>query len=148
GPDNVLLSNEELDIIGRLAARGLAPVYAPDACVEHRIDPARIAPEWLRSRVAWQAVSDCIIRAPSAAEPLAVRAERLRRFINRGGHIHPPYFAPTLDADRCREEMQNLYDVVVALLAGGIARDVVKGSAGQAAVSPSRLQRFWRFRGG
>jgi glycosyltransferase involved in cell wall biosynthesis len=56
-PD-VLLSNEEFALVSRMRDSGYAAIWQPDAVVKHRLDPVRLTKTWLRSRAAWQAVSD------------------------------------------------------------------------------------------
>jgi len=118
GSDRVLLSNEENEAIARLKARGSCAVYAPKACVEHRIDPARLTQSWLRRRMAWQAVSDCI-SGVAAGMPPAVLAERLRELVDAGDGDAPGYFTPTADPERFRNDVLGVYYLVMALLAGG-----------------------------
>lgn len=67
GAGAILLSNEETELLGRIAARGGRIGYAPQAEVRHHIDPARLDPVWFRRRAAWQAVSEFIQDAPRAA---------------------------------------------------------------------------------
>jgi len=125
GSDRVLLSNEEIEVMDRLAARGLSGVYAPEACVEHRIDSARLTPAWLRRRIAWQAVSDCFAGARASKLPVSAFAERLSRFIDNHDGARPGFFTATDDANRFREDVRIVYDLVMALLAGGIDLDAV-----------------------
>ncbi|SDE62014.1 glycosyltransferase family 2 protein, partial [Belnapia rosea] len=58
-----LMSNDETELAARLEALGGAIGYTPHAVVEHCIDPSRLSQEWMRRRIAWQAVSD-FVRAP------------------------------------------------------------------------------------
>ena len=53
-----LLSNEEFHLVERIRAIGGQMIYAPDASVEHLVEPARLKRAWFRKRSAWQAVSD------------------------------------------------------------------------------------------
>jgi glycosyltransferase involved in cell wall biosynthesis len=53
-----LLSNEEMHLLERIRGSGGRMVYAPDALVEHLVDPKRLTRAWFRKRSAWQAVSD------------------------------------------------------------------------------------------
>lgn len=56
-----LLSCEEIEFCLRLERLGGEIWYAPTARVTHRIDPARITPEWLRQRFAAQGASEAIL---------------------------------------------------------------------------------------
>lgn len=73
---DVLLGNEEIAVTNRFRARGLGVVYEPLAVVEHRIPAHRLEVEWLRKRVAWQAVSEHIM-SPQWAAMEAARLEGL-----------------------------------------------------------------------
>jgi glycosyltransferase involved in cell wall biosynthesis len=53
-----LLSNEEVELVGRIRAAGGESIYAPLASVHHLVDPQRLTRAWFRKRYAWQAVSD------------------------------------------------------------------------------------------
>lgn len=58
GSGHSLLSNEEVHLIERIRAAGDKLIYAPDAYVNHLVEPKRLTREWFRKRAAWQAVSD------------------------------------------------------------------------------------------
>ena len=58
--DGVLLSNEEVLVQRRLAARGIAARYDPVVVVGHRVPTERVAPDWLARRAFWQGVSNAI----------------------------------------------------------------------------------------
>lgn len=53
-----LLSNEEVHLLERVREAGGTSVYAPDAYVDHLVEPGRLQRSWFRRRAAWQAVSD------------------------------------------------------------------------------------------
>ncbi len=55
---NSLLSNEELEISGKIAAAGFTTWYDQNAQVLHRVHANRVSQAWLRRRVGWQAISD------------------------------------------------------------------------------------------
>jgi hypothetical protein len=53
-----LLSNEELRVQDAIRARGQVVRYVKAAAVRHQVHEDRLRRNWLRSRMAWQAVSD------------------------------------------------------------------------------------------
>jgi len=55
-----LLSNEELELKNRLIEKGFKAFYSPTCLVMHKVHSDRLNHEWLRKRVAWQAVSDLL----------------------------------------------------------------------------------------
>jgi glycosyltransferase involved in cell wall biosynthesis len=77
----VLLSSEETELTGRLRAAGGAVSWVPDMVVYHRIDPARLDRAWFRSRVAWQAVSDCIAHAERSVAGRAASSDEVARYL-------------------------------------------------------------------
>lgn len=58
GSGTSLLSNEEVHLVELIRAAGGRLIYAPQASVEHLVDPQRLTRAWFRKRFAWQAVSD------------------------------------------------------------------------------------------
>jgi glucosyl-dolichyl phosphate glucuronosyltransferase len=67
GNPAVLMSNEEMDLRLRFQKAGKVLIWAPKAIVGHRIDANRITREWIRSRAAWQAVSDFLVEPDLAS---------------------------------------------------------------------------------
>lgn len=67
GDGTILLSNEESALVEKLKALGYKLIYAPEARVDHLVEQKRLAPEWIRRRQAWQAVSD-FIKSPDQFE--------------------------------------------------------------------------------
>ena len=116
-----LLSNDETDLLERIAATGGVVAYDPAAAVEHFIPPERLTQAWYRRRMAWQAVSD-YLRKPD--EHFARRdqhwqsakdflfdcppAERTLRSLAL--HAGEP--------EQLRRQVGAVYDAVIALLAG------------------------------
>lgn len=119
GSDRILLSNEESDVVAQLAARARTLVYAPDCCVEHWTPPQRATPNWIRRRVAWQAVSDFISNAPVASDPAESFARRLEQFHAAHPDAAPGVFQETDDPERFLLETQTAYDAVMVMLLGG-----------------------------
>jgi glycosyltransferase involved in cell wall biosynthesis len=58
GSGQSLMSNEEVHLIERIREAGDKLIYAPDAYVNHLVEPKRLTQDWFRKRAAWQAVSD------------------------------------------------------------------------------------------
>lgn len=116
---NVLLSNEEIDAVERLAARGRHAVYEPNAHVVHHIDASRLTLAWLRKRVAWQAVSDAIAERDGGDAAQALRTARVQRAMEDGLHPRRRYLGSSGAAERCADEMRALQDLILTLLDGG-----------------------------
>ncbi len=129
-----LMSNEENDIIARIRAAGGIVAYAPDAVVEHVIDPARLTQAWFRRRAAWQAVSDFASDAERATA-YAPRAVGHLRLLAGGGAPRLGVYAPTEDPDIVNADVGGAYDLVMAMLHSGGAE------TGGAAPSTTRRQR-------
>jgi len=81
-----LLSGEEVEVVARLAARGLGAWYDGAAVVRHSVQRERLRPAWLLSRLLWQGATDAMRdrrwqagpgRAIGAAARLAVQAPLL-----------------------------------------------------------------------
>jgi glycosyltransferase involved in cell wall biosynthesis len=58
GSGHSLMSNEEVHLIERIREAGDRLIYAPEAYVNHLVEPKRLTRDWFRKRAAWQAVSD------------------------------------------------------------------------------------------
>ncbi len=56
-----LLSNEEIQLVARIRHSGGRMIYAPDALVDHLIEPNRLTHAWFRKRMSWQATSDFLM---------------------------------------------------------------------------------------
>jgi len=59
---NVLLSDEEVQLAWRLQDAGHSVRYDSSIVVEHQIDPGRLHPAWLLSRLYWQGASAVLTR--------------------------------------------------------------------------------------
>ncbi len=77
-----LLSNEETAVCDRIRATGRDIIYSPDVVVSHVISPERATVEYVRRRVAWQAVSDALTY-PQRARDRAVTNRDNRSPIDR-----------------------------------------------------------------
>ena len=121
GHGHMLLSNDESAVVARLREQGHVAVYAPEACVEHVIDPARLDRAWFRRRAAWQAVSDCIQDGSRAAEHVQASMQHLRRAARSGlSAVMRGEFSPTVDPDAFRQEVALAYDMTLVALAGPV----------------------------
>ncbi|CEJ13140.1 putative glycosyl transferase [bacterium YEK0313] len=121
GHGHMLLSNDESAVVARLREQGHVAVYAPEACVEHVIDPARLDRAWFRRRAAWQAVSDCIQDDVRAAEHVAASMQHVRRAARSGlSPVLSGTFSPTVDPDVFRQEVALAYDMTLVALAGPV----------------------------
>ncbi|CAH2601900.1 Glycosyltransferase [Rhodovastum atsumiense] len=119
-----LMSNEETAVIDRLRAAGHRAAYAPEAAVEHVIDPARLSQVWFRRRAAWQAVSDFVKdqKQASAYAPMAMTYLRARaRLPGPAGRLG--IYARTEDPDQFNQDVGATYDLIMATLSGGIEDD-------------------------
>ncbi len=123
GDDTILLSNDESDVINRIEKAGKIKVYAPDACVEHIIDPSRLTVEWFRKRLAWQAVSDYLMDSDAAGKFGSIAAQRARGHV--ANYPHQSLLARLLERFHLASRNGNppneigyVYDMVMALLAG------------------------------
>jgi glucosyl-dolichyl phosphate glucuronosyltransferase len=117
----VLLSNEETDLLARIAARGGRIGYAPAATVRHHIDPARLCPEWFRRRAAWQAVSE-FLQDPAraaAAGPAAYEGliDLLCALPADQRNLHG-LATPTDDPARFADQVHGIHKLTTALLGG------------------------------
>jgi GT2 family glycosyltransferase len=116
-----LMSNEESELIARIRAAGGAAAYAPEALVEHVIDPARLTQAWFRRRAAWQAVSDFASDRARAAEYGPRAAEHLRVLAAASATPRLGFYPPTRDPGVVNADVGAAYDLVMAMLhAGGV----------------------------
>jgi glycosyltransferase involved in cell wall biosynthesis len=69
----LLLSNEELQVSDKIKAAGFVAFYEPRMVMRHRVHIERISQQWMRQRVAWQAISD--IFSNPHAEPGGIAAD-------------------------------------------------------------------------
>jgi GT2 family glycosyltransferase len=139
GPQTTLLSNEEIEICGRLGRAGKIAVYAPDAEVEHVIHAARLTQAWFRRRAAWQAVSDLLAKPEDAPALAAKAARRLARPIAGWRRLRRVSDRDT--AEELQRDMVLLYDAAILALCGGEpgGADPV-GRVGDLVRSPVRSQ--------
>ena len=79
-----LLSNEEIEISNTIREQGGKVIYVPAARVRHRVDPSRANPDWIKRRIAWQAVSD-VLSQPEESLQKATDASRNFALMSRLG---------------------------------------------------------------
>jgi glycosyltransferase involved in cell wall biosynthesis len=113
-----LVSNEEFALSDRIVRTGRVRVYAPNAVVSHSINPDRLRPEWLRRRIAWQAVSDFLMDPEKTGACAAEAARRARSALARGCTRVLIERLVGRRRDSEAEDLLHIYDTVVALLAG------------------------------
>jgi glycosyltransferase involved in cell wall biosynthesis len=116
-----LLSNDETDVIARMAANGARLIYAPSAVVAHLVPAERLSQDWFRRRVAWQAVSDYLLDSARLFE----RAPGYWRAVTEYYATLPPkhrsprgLYIEQDDAEMFRMQMNALYNFTVVLLTG------------------------------
>ena len=116
-----LLSSEETAMTERIRALGGSVAYAPEAAVDHLVDPARLTQRWFRRRAAWQAVSD-YLRDPEARMArrddawLAVKSYLLTQ--NPADRTLRGLALGKDDPAAFRWQVSAVYNAVTALLAG------------------------------
>ncbi len=77
---DILLSDEEVQLAWRMQDAGQSVRYDSRIVVQHRIQPARLTPTWLLSRLYWQGVSTVVSRR-LLGHPGAVWRELPRRLV-------------------------------------------------------------------
>jgi glycosyltransferase involved in cell wall biosynthesis len=123
GGDTVLLSNEESDVTRKIEALGKLRVYAPKARVEHLIFASRLHPDWFRRRLAWQAVSDFIMKPDHSAKYAAKAAERVQARLTNQQHLSIIEQLLLMFQRRSKKtqpapEIDYAYDMTMAMLSG------------------------------
>ncbi|MGG5811358.1 glycosyltransferase family 2 protein [Falsiroseomonas sp. CW058] len=121
GGGGTLLSNEETDLLARIAAAGGRIGYAPAASVRHHIDPGRLTPGWFRRRIAWQAVSE-FLQDPGRATAAGPEAWRgltwiLSQLPADQRNLHG-LAQPTEDPARFAQQVYGIHKLTTALLGG------------------------------
>ena len=77
---NNLLSNEETRLNELLVADGHVRVYSPNASVKHLVTKERLTQKWIKKRMAWQAVSDCISNPMMAIESSRISRSKILQY--------------------------------------------------------------------
>lgn len=116
-----LLSNDETDVIEKIAAKGGRLVYAPKASVEHLVPAERLQQAWFRRRAAWQAVSDYILDSERAFESAPSYWRSVTKFYAGlpPKHRNPRgLYVDQDDPEMFRMQMSSLYNFTIVLLTG------------------------------
>jgi len=116
-----LLSNDESDVVEKMAAKGDRLIYAPGAIVEHLVPAERLDQAWFRRRAAWQAVSDYLLDPVGSFE----KAPKYWPGVTSYYALLPPkYRTPRglywdqTDPEMVQKQMSAVYNFTLALLAG------------------------------
>jgi glycosyltransferase involved in cell wall biosynthesis len=123
-----LLSNDESDVIERMAAEGSRLIYAPEAIVEHLVPAERLTQAWFRRRAAWQGVSDYLLDPARFFEAAPGYWRGVTNYYTR---LPPKYRTPRglyveqQDPDMFEMQMSAIYNFTIAMLAG--FRDLEEG---------------------
>jgi len=116
-----LLSNDESDVVEKMAAKGDRLIYAPGAIVEHLVPAERLDQSWFRRRAAWQAVSDYLL------DPVGSFAKAPNYWPGVTSYyalLPPKYRTPRglymdqTDPEMVQKQISALYNFTLALLAG------------------------------
>lgn len=120
----ILLSNEDTELVRKIAASGKKIIYAPRAAVVHRISEDRLRREWFRSRVCWQAVSDYLSDPQSARNKAAKARRKMRERLRHGGtNVMAELYGDADDASVFAESLKLLYGITIVNLDGGFGDD-------------------------
>ena len=115
------MSNDETEVIGKIAAKGGRLIYAPDAAVEHLVPAERLTQSWFRRRAVWQAVSDYMLDPERAYDNAPDCWRGVTQFFAR---LPPKYRTPRglyvdqHEPDMFDMQMSALYNFTTALLSG------------------------------
>jgi glycosyltransferase involved in cell wall biosynthesis len=118
---HALLSNDEIEVLARLADAGGRLLYVPDAVVEHLVPTERLTQSWFRRRAAWQAVSDYLQDPRTLYENAPRYWPDVADFLSR---LPPKYRGPRglyveqTDPEMFRRQTGAIYNFTVATLAG------------------------------
>ncbi|HTT99481.1 MAG TPA: glycosyltransferase family 2 protein [Rhizomicrobium sp.] len=116
-----LLSNDESDVVQKMAAKGSRLIYAPDAVVEHLVPQERLNQSWFRRRSAWQAVSDYLLDPVGSFEKAANYWPGVTHYFS----LLPPkhrtprgLYVDQSDPEMVHKQMSAIYNFTLATLAG------------------------------
>lgn len=121
GQGGMLMSNEEVNLVRQIRARGGRQIYAPAAVVRHLVDPRRLTRAWFRKRAAWQATSDFLMEP----EKFAARGREQWETVRGYFAARPPHertlrglLIDTDDPELFRWQLDTYYTLTAGLLAG------------------------------
>lgn len=121
-----LLSNDETDLIERIAEAGGIVAYDPAAAVDHFVPPERLTRHWFRRRMAWQAVSDYLRKPEAHLARRDAHWQGVKDFLLDCPPADRSLRGLALesdDPDHTRRQVGAVYDAVISLLAGLEERD-------------------------
>jgi glucosyl-dolichyl phosphate glucuronosyltransferase len=113
-----LLSNEETRILDVIRANGKKIIYAPGAVADHYVDATRTSPDWLKRRIAWQAVSDVLSKPEMSAEAADLVSNRFN-LLSRLGRAF--YFSNIINRKKRVDSIDRdrIYNTILVLLCRG-----------------------------
>ncbi len=121
GSGAALLSNEEIQLMESIRAAGGLLLYAPDALVDHLVDPKRLTHAWFRKRMAWQATSDFLMNPGQFADTATTQWLGIRNYLA----ARPPHertirgiLIDTTDPDLFYWQLGAIYSLTAGLLMG------------------------------
>lgn len=117
-----LLSNEESAAISAIEDLGYVRVFAPDAAVDHLVEPGRLNREWLRRRQAWQAISDLVMKSEAELQPPEQLWHNVSAFMNAVPPRHRTpagLFTDFDDPETTKRQMSAVYSLTMMLTAAG-----------------------------
>lgn len=121
GGGAVLLSNEESAVIDQLKAQGYDLVYCPDAEVDHLVEAKRLKQDWIRRRMAWQAVSEYIRQGGLEEERAPAMWMGVAQYFNElelTKRTPASFFAEASDKDEFNRQISAIYAMIMLMLAG------------------------------
>jgi hypothetical protein len=120
GPELSLRSNGEPGVLDAVHQAARLTAYAPDAAVDHVIDPSRLSQSWFRRRAAWQAVSDYLMDPEKTAAHAPSAARYLRQVEHsRTRHRAVGFFGEAPDGEAFADDLLLIRELIIATLHGG-----------------------------
>ena len=120
GPELSLRSNGEPGVLDAVHQAARLTAYAPDAAVDHVIDPSRLSQSWFRRRAAWQAVSDYLMDPEKTAAHVPSAARYLRQVEHsRTRHRAVGFFGEAPDGEAFADDLLLIRELIIATLHGG-----------------------------
>jgi glycosyltransferase involved in cell wall biosynthesis len=113
-----LLSNEEIEISNAIRDQGGKIIYVPAARVRHRVDPSRVNADWVKRRIAWQAVSEVLSQPEESLQKATSASKNFARLSRVGRGI---LFSSLLDRkkDVSLADYARIYYSILILLTRG-----------------------------
>jgi glucosyl-dolichyl phosphate glucuronosyltransferase len=113
-----LLSNEEIQISDAVREQGGKIIYVPEARVKHRVDPSRVNADWVKRRIAWQAVSEVLSQPDESLQKATSASKNFARLSRLGRGV---LFSSLLDRkqDVSLADYARIYYSILILLTRG-----------------------------